>query len=74
MSVYFPLMIGIEVSHNYGILAFKDNPASSVQAYGNGSMSPALFGLEPRSVSHSGMIDLGLGPDRRGPVPETTME
>ena len=72
--VYVPLMIGTEVSHNSRILVFEDNLALGVQADGNGNMSPALSGLEPRGVSHSGMIDLGLGPDSRDPIPKTTME
>ena len=74
MSVYIPLMIGTEVSHNSGILVFEDNPASGVQANGNGNMSPALSGLEPQSVSHYGIIDLGLGPDSHDPVPKTAVE
>ena len=40
--VYIPLMIGTEVSHNYGIPTSVDTPASSVQANGNGNMSPTL--------------------------------
>ena len=68
------MMTGLEVSHDSGILAFEDNPASGVQAYGNGNMSPALSSLEPRSASHSGMIDLGLGLDSHGHVPKTTAE
>ena len=47
MSVYFPLMIGTEVSHNSLIPAFEDNPASGVQADGNGNISSALSSLEP---------------------------
>ena len=74
MFVYVPLMTGTEVSHNSGIPISEDNPASSVQADGNGNMSPALSSLEPQSVCHSGMIDLGLSPDNRGIVPETAME
>ena len=46
-SMYIPLITGIEVSHNFGIPASEDNPASSVQAYGNGNMSPALVGCKP---------------------------
>ena len=65
-------MTGPEMSHNSRILASKDNPAPSVQADGNGNMSPALSILEPRSVSHFGMIDFGLGPDSRNPVLEVT--
>ena len=73
-SAYVPLMTMTEVSRNSRILAFEDNPTLGVQADGNGNMSPALSGLEPRSVSHSRMIDLGLGPDSSGSVPETVAE
>ena len=72
--VYVPLMTGPEVFHNSRILASEDNPASSVQADSNGNMSPFLFGLEPQSVSHSRMIDLGLGHNSRDPVLETAAE
>ena len=41
MFVYVPLITGTEVSHNSGIPASKDNPASSVQANGSGNMSLA---------------------------------
>ena len=74
MSVYVPLMTRTEASHNSGIPASDDNPASGVQADGNGNMFPALSGLEPRSVSHSMMITLGLSPDSRSPVPKTDVE
>ena len=40
--VHVPLMIGTRVSHNPRIPASKDNPASCVQASGNGNMSSAL--------------------------------
>ena len=43
-SVHIPLMTRTGVSHNYGILAFEDNPVSCVQAGGNGNMSSALAG------------------------------
>ena len=46
-SVYIPLMIGTEVSYNFGILASEDNHASSAQDDGNGDMSPALAGSKP---------------------------
>ena len=39
-----PLMIGTEVSHDFGILAFVDNPVSYVQADGNDNMSSVLIG------------------------------
>ena len=68
------MITGTDVCHNSGIPAFEDNPASNVQADGNGNMSLALSGLEPRSVSYSGMIDLGLSPDSRSPVPEIAAE
>ena len=74
MSVYVPLMTRTEVSYNSGIPVSENNPASGVQANDNINMSPSLSGLEPQSVSHSGMIDLSLGPDSRGPVPETVVE
>ena len=41
--MYIPLMIGTEVSYNSGIPTSKENPASGVQADGNGNMSPALM-------------------------------
>ena len=63
-------MTGPKMSHYFRILASKDNPAPSVQADGNGNMSTAMSNLKPRSVSHFGMIDLGLGPDSRNPVLE----
>ena len=46
-SVYVPLMTGTKVSHKFGILASEDNPASCVQADGNGNFSLALSGREP---------------------------
>ena len=64
-------MTGTVVSYNSRIPTSEDNPASGVQADGNGNMSPTLSGLEPRSVSYFGMINLGLGPDSRNLVPET---
>ena len=67
-------MTGTEVSYNSGIPISKDNQASDVEVDGNGNMSPALSGLEPRSVSLSKMIDLSLGPDSRGPALETAAE
>ena len=72
--VYVPLMTGPEVFHNSRILASEDNPALGVQVDGNGNMSLSLSGLEPQSVSHSRMIDIGLGLDSRNPVLETTAE
>ena len=47
VSVYVPLMIGIEVSHNSRIPTSEDNSASGVQADGNGNMAPALVGCKP---------------------------
>ena len=47
MFIYVPLMIGNEVSHNSGIPASEDNPASGVQADGNGNMAPALASCKP---------------------------
>ena len=47
VSVHVPLMIGTEVSHNFGILSSKDNPASSVQVDDNGNMAPTLAGYKP---------------------------
>ena len=47
MSVYVTLMTRIEASHNYEIHVSEDNPASSVQADGNGNMAPALAGCKP---------------------------
>ena len=44
MSVPVPLMTGIALFHNSGILASEGNPASYVQADGSGSMSSALSG------------------------------
>ena len=40
-SMHVPLMIGAEVSHNFGIPAFEDNPALGVQADGNSNIFPA---------------------------------
>ena len=40
--VHVPLVIGIGVSHNSGILASEENLVSCVQASGNGNMSSAL--------------------------------
>ena len=37
-SVHIPLMTGTEVSHDPKIPAFEGNPASYVQADGNGNM------------------------------------
>ena len=45
--VYVPLMTRNEVFHNSGIPASEDNPASSVQADGNGNMAPALASCKP---------------------------
>ena len=47
VSVDVPLMTGTEVSHNSGIPTSEDNPASGVQADGNGNMAPALAGCKP---------------------------
>ena len=44
--VHVPLMIGTEVSHNFRIPASMGNPVSSVQAGGNGNMSPVLADQE----------------------------
>ena len=44
MFVHVPLMIGIEVSHNLGILASVGNPVSCVQVGGSDIMSSALSG------------------------------
>ena len=43
-SVHVPLMTGTMPSKNPGILASKGNPASYVQADGNGNMSSVLTG------------------------------
>ena len=43
-SVNIPLMTGIGVFHNSGILTFEGNPVLCVQAGGNGNMFPALAG------------------------------
>ena len=40
-SVPIPLMTGNAPSHNFGILAFVDNPVSCAQTDGNDSMSSA---------------------------------
>ena len=40
--VHVPLMTGTVVSHNTGIPAFEDNPASCVQADGSSNMSSIL--------------------------------
>ena len=42
--VNVPLMIGIRVSHNFGILASKGNPVSCVQAGGNSNRFSTLAG------------------------------
>ena len=44
VSMHVPLMTGTALSHNFGILASKCNPASYVQADGSGSMSSAPYG------------------------------
>ena len=44
MSECVPLMTGIEVSHDLGILASVGNPISCVQADGNDNMSSVLIG------------------------------
>ena len=44
MSVYVPLMIETEVSHNLGILASMGNLVSCVQAGGSDNMSYAPSG------------------------------
>ena len=67
-------MTGTEVSHNSEIPVFEDNLSSSVQADGNGNLSPALSGLEPRGVSHSKMIDRALTLDSCDPIPETVAD
>ena len=54
-------MTGTEVSHNSRIPASEDNPASSVQADGNGNMAPALTGCKPGNIYHLELIDPGLG-------------
>ena len=45
--MHVPPMTRTEVSHKFGILTFKDNPASGVQVDGNGNMAPALAGYKP---------------------------
>ena len=47
VSVYVPLMTGTDVSHNSWIPASKENPASGVQADGNGNIAPALASCKP---------------------------
>ena len=44
MSVLVPLMTGIEVSHNPGILASEGNPVSHVRADGSNNMSSTPSG------------------------------
>ena len=44
MSVHVPLMTGTMPSKNPGIFASEGNPASYVQANGNGNMSLVLIG------------------------------
>ena len=61
MSVDIPLMTRTKVSHNSVILAFEDNPASGVQAYGNGNMALALTGCKLGNICHLELIDPGLG-------------
>ena len=46
-SAHIPLTTGAVVSHNSGILAFSSNPASYVNADGNGNMSSVIAGQEP---------------------------
>ena len=60
MSVYVLLMTGIEVSHNSGIPASKDNLVSSVQADGNGNMSLALSDLDSEVAPTLGRSTLAL--------------
>ena len=43
-SANVPLMTGTKVSHNFGILASKDNPISSVKVCGNRNISSTLVG------------------------------
>ena len=43
-SVHVPPMTGTVPSQNPGILAFKGNPTSYVQDYGNGNMSSVQIG------------------------------
>ena len=43
-SVHVPLMIGIGVFRNHGILVSEGNLISLVHASGNGNMSSALTG------------------------------
>ena len=64
-SAHVPLMIGIALSQNSGILAFEGNLASYVQADGKNNMSYALTDWKPWP---------GLGPDSRDPVPEILVE
>ena len=46
VSVYVPLINGIEVSHNPGIPASLGNPFSCVQVVGNGNTSLVLADQE----------------------------
>ena len=47
MSALVPLMIRTEVSHSPRILVSEGNPASHVQADGNGSISVILPDWKP---------------------------
>ena len=47
MSAPVPLITGTAPAQNPGILASTGNPASYVQADGNGNMSSVLAGQEP---------------------------
>ena len=60
VSAPVPLMTGIALSQNPGILFSEGNLASYVQADGNGNMSSVLTDWKPWS---------GLSPDSLGPVP-----
>ena len=43
-SMHVLLMTGTVLSQNPGILASEGNPASYIQAYGNGNMSSVMTG------------------------------
>ena len=47
MSMHVLLMTGTEVSHNSGISAFEDNPASSVQVDDSSNIFLAQAGCKP---------------------------
>ena len=69
MSVVVPPKSRTEMTHNFGIPASEDNPASYAPVGCNDTKLFGPLGKKVSDFSRLGRIDLGLGLDSHGPVP-----